>query len=256
MKSELIGTGLALIGIGISLMLALPPPWWPKMPPSIIHTGVLSGLILTLIGASIVTVGAWPNLPEGKIAPLLLMLCGLLFLVAGAAWYFWPVNPKDTQAIESDHRPSLLDLFNSDFPYGHIDKEVLLKTADGGEVKALIHVFYDFNGRSSFLGFYLPRSTMTFEACAYIGQNYKLLYDDIINSISVGARYAGDVAMTFSKDLVFSGRIYVYYEDDLSMEQLGVLAALYRQHGVDFQPRGGAYLTTQWLSRQNQKPKN
>ena len=32
-KSEYIGTGLALAGIGITLMVALPPPWWPKMPP-------------------------------------------------------------------------------------------------------------------------------------------------------------------------------------------------------------------------------
>ena len=46
MKWEYFGTGLAFIGIGVTLMLALPPPWWPKMPPPLVHIGVIFGTAL------------------------------------------------------------------------------------------------------------------------------------------------------------------------------------------------------------------
>ena len=32
MKWEYFGTGLAFLGIGITVVLALPPPWWLSMP--------------------------------------------------------------------------------------------------------------------------------------------------------------------------------------------------------------------------------
>jgi hypothetical protein len=50
MKWEYFGTGLAFIGIGVTLMLALPPPWWPKMPPALVHIGVMVGIALTVVG--------------------------------------------------------------------------------------------------------------------------------------------------------------------------------------------------------------
>ena len=96
MKWEYIGAGLALIGIGVTLVLALPPPWWPKMSSQLIHVGVLSGVVLVLVGVCILVIGVVPGLPAGKIGPIFLTVLGVLFFVAGIIWYLIPM--QDTQA--------------------------------------------------------------------------------------------------------------------------------------------------------------
>ena len=57
MKWEFFGGGLAVIAIGLTLVLALPPPWWPKMPASVVHSGILLGVTLCNIGLAL----RWPG---------------------------------------------------------------------------------------------------------------------------------------------------------------------------------------------------
>ena len=90
MRWEYIGTGLALIGIGVTLVLALPPPWWPKMSPQLINAGVLCGIALVIAGVAILIIGVVPGFPTGKIGPTFLAVLGVLFLVASAIWFFLP----------------------------------------------------------------------------------------------------------------------------------------------------------------------
>jgi internalin A len=93
---EYIGTGLALIGIGVTLVLALPPPWWSKMSPQLIQAGVLTGVVLVLAGVCILAIGIVPGLPAGKIGPIFLAALGTLFLIASAVWFFLPTNDAQT----------------------------------------------------------------------------------------------------------------------------------------------------------------
>ncbi len=87
MKWEYIGTGLGFIGIGVTLMLALPPPWWPKMPPALVLIGVVFGVALTASGVIITIFGLWPVVPHPKI-PFLGMILGITIL-SGSAILFW-----------------------------------------------------------------------------------------------------------------------------------------------------------------------
>ena len=41
-----------------------------------------------------------------------------------------------------------------------------------------------------------------------------------------------DSAQTSSDDLTFSGRVYIYHEDDLSLQQLAALERLYNSKGL------------------------
>lgn len=91
MRWEYFGTGLALIGIGITLMVALPPQWWPKMPPALVHTGVILGGVLTFAGVIIAIFGAWPVVPSPKMAIIGMGLSGLAFLLF-VGW-FW-ISPR------------------------------------------------------------------------------------------------------------------------------------------------------------------
>jgi len=92
MKWEYFGTGLAFIGIGVTFMLALPPPGWPRMPPPLVHIGIIIGATLTIIGAIIAIFGMWPVFPNPKIPVLGMGLTALLFVVC-MAW-FWVVPEK------------------------------------------------------------------------------------------------------------------------------------------------------------------
>jgi len=102
MRWEYFGTGLALIGIGISLMVALPPPWWPRMPVPLVHIGVIVGAVLIFVGIVIAIFGAWPILPIPKVA-LLGMGFSALLLIGFAIW-FWAL-PNFIPAETPDARP-------------------------------------------------------------------------------------------------------------------------------------------------------
>jgi hypothetical protein len=58
----LVGSGLGVSGIGIALMVGLPPPWWPNMPPSLVSLGVATGIVLTTFGCLLMAVGACKTL--------------------------------------------------------------------------------------------------------------------------------------------------------------------------------------------------
>jgi hypothetical protein len=51
----------------------------------------------------------------------------------------------------------------------------------------------------------------------------------------------GDASEESTKNMPFSGRIFFYCADTLSIEQLAELRALYQGHGVDAQFRGMDY---------------
>jgi hypothetical protein len=76
--------------------MGLPPPWWPDMPPVLVHAGVLLGVVLILIGASLVLNSTWAAARQGRrMLPLIGMaIFGLGFLGCGA-WYFWPRTQEE-----------------------------------------------------------------------------------------------------------------------------------------------------------------
>jgi hypothetical protein len=102
MKWEYVGTGLAFVGIGITLMVALPPPWWPKMPPPLVHIGVIVGALLTVVGVIITVFGLWPVLPSPRIPVLGMGFAGLIF--CACALWFW-VIPETRFSIEGPIKP-------------------------------------------------------------------------------------------------------------------------------------------------------
>jgi hypothetical protein len=62
--------------------------------------------------------------------------------------------------------------------------------------------------------------------------------------------------MHHSNALKFTGRIFIYHEDDLSTEQLGSLITLYKSHGLTPDFRGPNYREIKWLQDQAIKTSN
>jgi hypothetical protein len=102
---ERLGTGLGVMGIGVALFMGLPPPWWPDMPPNLVHAGVAFGIALIFVGAALVLHSALGAARQGRgrMLPLIGMaVFGIAFLGC-AAWYFWPQTRAQAAASISDH---------------------------------------------------------------------------------------------------------------------------------------------------------
>lgn len=99
MRWEYFGTGLAFLGIGITMVLALPPPWWPKMPPSLVRFGLFCGLALIIFGGALTIMGIWPDALRARLWPILAMAAGIFIFVAACFWFASiEVKPRPSKA--------------------------------------------------------------------------------------------------------------------------------------------------------------
>src|SRR5262249_49094911 len=108
MKWELLGTGIGVAAIGLTLMVALPPPWWPKMPAGFVQAGIVLGLVLLVVGIGLTELGAWPGIPAPK-GPYALMIFGTALFITGGVWFFFsPAPPELESATERTAKPTVI----------------------------------------------------------------------------------------------------------------------------------------------------
>lgn len=161
--------------------------------------------------------------------------------------------PPPTPAVTPDVPPTLRKLFDTDFDnfakFNH-DGELHAKSEDGNIIKIKIaySVYMDFASKSRFIGIYIASSPATYHACKELPTFYHEILEEA-DGIEVNVQKPGDSSTEHSKELTFTGKIYVYYEDDLTLEQLGSLEALFKSKNLLPQFRGQRYATTLWLSR-------
>jgi hypothetical protein len=91
---EYFGTGLASLGIGITMVLALPPPWWPSMPHWMVRSGLFFGLALIVYGVSFTAMGIWPDALRPRLWPIVSLSFGLSVVVASVVWMFLVTPPE------------------------------------------------------------------------------------------------------------------------------------------------------------------
>jgi hypothetical protein len=96
MKWEFVGTGLALIGLGLAPILALPPPWWPKMPHDYVKIGVVVGIFVAVAGLGLTIAGLRTDFSTKPVAPILITI-GLILVISGFVWHaFRGAEPAST----------------------------------------------------------------------------------------------------------------------------------------------------------------
>lgn len=142
--------------------------------------------------------------------------------------------------------PNLHELFDKEFSTLFRSSADRIFGIDDGTKKITIKIsekeYLDFQAKSKFIGFYIPSSLYSYRLCESLADEYKATIKDFE---SVGEFKFGHVAesnITSSRDLVFSGRIYIYHEDNFSLQQLATLERLYESKGLSVIFRGHAYL--------------
>jgi hypothetical protein len=136
----------------------------------------------------------------------------------------------------------------SDFPdFFKSRAEVELTQNDGTKLACEIQLYYDFLSKAKFIGVFIPFHR--FDAigdnagAAYVVSEYWAHHSSDILSLKsspAGGFISGE--LTKAEDLAFTGRIYIYHENQLTLEQIVALRALYRSQKLEAQFRGVDYL--------------
>ena len=173
--------------------------------------------------------------------------------------------------------PTIHDLFMNDFSllsYNGILEAALDAQHGDGRISGIEYkVWDDFSANSKFISVYVPKTQYLFDvlvaladscqektktrsrnvtlpSAAYVGKGAAL---SVINNslhIEVKFKNPGDTSWVNDSELKFSGRIYLYFEDDLSPFQLGALDEWFRSKSLFPQLRGNDYATAKWLQEQ------
>jgi hypothetical protein len=122
---------------------------------------------------------------------------------------------------------------------------------DGTTEQLVVQAYFDYNSKSEFLGFFIPSTVKdTYKVCLFLAG-----LDHAGSLKHTGVKTSGGMVgqMTAQDDLVFTGRIYIYHEGDLSIEQRAALIQAFRAKHLDVQFRGNDYMLMQDLSRRVEK---
>jgi hypothetical protein len=112
--------------------------------------------------------------------------------------------------------------------------------------------FLDFKARCMFLAFFVPQHEHAFDLCAIIAKEFQTAIDSYQSTMTMASRYPGDMAQTDSKELHFTGRIYIYHENHFSLMELGQLESVFKERGLGVIFRGHEYMVMRW--REDPKP--
>ncbi len=157
-------------------------------------------------------------------------------------------QPPKTRSIEKP--PTLSDLFKQDFAntLKATDDLTLTREADGALIHIKRQVYMDFDAKTGFVGFYISStdqfSDETFRICkTLVDAVQPAILDLTVRKTQSWGGYR-DQGNT-SKELVFSGRVFLYHDGLLSITQKADLIERYKAKNYDVQFRGLDYAADQ-----------
>jgi hypothetical protein len=156
-----------------------------------------------------------------------------------------PVHAEQTKA-SAPKVQSLHELFVTDCGKTHILGSYTLQgnTANGQRASYGIEyiVCGDFETKTLYVSFFLPRSDATLLACRYLPNAYDQILAGNLTSLLPGITHKlpGERSETWA-ELKPSGRVYVYHETPLLDSELAELTTQYEQRGLSPQFRSKDY---------------
>ena len=200
----------------------------------------------------------WRKLADKKeLHGVIILATSLILLIvsiSGIIYGLKQINRRQSEKSPSQkvkEIESLHDFFESDFSNLHrlrIIKEFETNRSPIARIKLEYREYQDDRANSKFYAIYIPRSPISFCILQSI-EDHKRVFKEIGSSIISSSRYPGEPLTINSTDLVFSGRVYFYHENDFSLRQKADLEELYKNNNMRIQFRGNDYVAAQLLSK-------
>jgi hypothetical protein len=153
------------------------------------------------------------------------------------------------QGQEKIEVPSLEKLFKEDFPNllrGSGERKIGVETKDGKKTILIgERIYLDFEGKSKFIGYFIPRGTDSYDICAFMADEYHTTIESLEKNLIIAGRVT-EYSQTTNRELIFTGRVYIYHEDSFTHQQLADLEKLYKSKELSVIFRGPEYLAMSW----------
>jgi hypothetical protein len=120
---------------------------------------------------------------------------------------------------------------------------------DGQRVPLRSQEYANFAANSSFVGFYIPNTPLTFRTCVRISNSVPIFLGNIRSSVGASGSFDGGETNSRLSNLVFSGRVFIYHEWPLTIKQKSTLVDYFNEAHLNVQFLGIEYLRTETLSR-------
>lgn len=208
----------------------------------------------TLIALITLIIEPWsPQWWAGVIAASVIALAALGHIIFRGIRNSWRSKPLHKVIEPKINIPSLLSLFMTDFAgkgsgagaCAQLSCYVDFTINEVETCRIFYNLIHDYGSRSKFIAFYVPRSKYTFEICKSLAEVYNQ-YLDIPIEIESGNAF--HPVPTKAGELVFTGRIFIYYEVALSLAQLGEIGTIFESQNINAEFRGDSYALAVYTS--------
>jgi hypothetical protein len=155
--------------------------------------------------------------------------------------------PAVPNAVEKP--PTLREYFNKDFPNClKVSNQCSLGSLNNeNKIDIPWQVCNDFEAGTKFLSFYIPRFPDAYGVCVALSDFTKQTMETVNTGLEIQSKSPGDSSHVDMKDLQFSGRVYLYHENLLSLAELGTLETIYKNKNLFPQFRGSEYSVSRWF---------
>jgi hypothetical protein len=167
----------------------------------------------------------------------------------------WPRYIAKKHSIETPNELTVFDLFELDADathgatYSSIDT---LIDANGRSIWVRKAEHLDMDHGSKSVAFYVPYWEDTYGVEVAMADRVKPFLD-LWAGFVLTTKDSGDSDVLSSKDVPFSNRVYFYSEKELTAEEIGKLAGVYKEKGMQIFPRSQSYLSVQKLKLENEQ---
>src|SRR5258708_10610397 len=159
------------------------------------------------------------------------------------------VPAADTTPAKPEQELTIQLLWRTDFTVGSYKMLQMLSTdlykRDGqrlGRFDFGVGMYGSFDSKSVFMSLYVPGSAHGHDLISWFADGYRIYLDDARKNFHIWTAPQGHHSQPISDNLIFTNRIYIYYENILPDDRVNELTNLYRSKGLEPVFRGFGYL--------------
>jgi hypothetical protein len=227
--------------------------WFSSGDPWLV---IPAALVATPVAAN----GLFRSLPKRSAWGWLVIVAVLLatesgFITLSSTSRESPRKDANLTRAPAERPKSLHDLYKSDFSNfmkSSTDETATVGNPDGTlayRISFGASIYSDYAGNSKFYSFYIPKApdNQSFNFCTHLAKQYPEIMKRLSDSVLTSVKERPSDPSISSKDLTFSGRIYLYQEDEMALRQKAELEDLFKANGASIIFRGLDYLQTRWV---------
>lgn len=229
------------------------------------------GMFLMVLGwvfisLAILRTGLFRGRQYSAIKTVSLSCCVAMILISVVVW---PYGKSPIKPTRQEQPPTLLDFFlqrdfantlrvhSADMSKG----DITLRWKDGSSIQINEQIYLDFPAKTKFVGFYVFRPSLadsssekTFLACMGLVHTWPSTKSDDVqyafHHLLDKRRVSGGSMdkMNNADELMFSGRVLLYHEDNLSILQKAEIIKAFSRKNYDVQFMGPEYLQEQLVA--------